>query len=259
MCIRDSLLPARSDRQEGPHQGEAHDQRGQEIIRTVSKKNREAPAPLFFYCPLRPVPFSFRPFASSFLFNRLFFPFRPAVRRPRAHHLFLIHIHSRRLSVRAAFSLIRRLFHPKPPPVPFSPPRPPLLIPLRHSVSYPTSPPPASPRHLQLAAACSSPSAAALRIRIPAPVRPLLRSLLRSIPARHSADRIKHSLPLQAPSLCKPPPPANNRRLQTTAALPGIQQKNPGAANSAPGFFVFRPEHQSTGISLLTFFEPISA
>ena len=224
---RTYLLPARSDWQEGPHQGEAHDQRGQEIIRTVSKKNREAPASLFFIAPCTPFRFhsapSLRPFSStgcSFHSVPQSVPLRPTVRRPPAHHLFLIHIHSRRLSVRAAFSLIRRLFHPKPPPVPFSPPRPPLLIPARHSVSCPTSPPPASPRRQHLAAASISPSAAALRIRIPAPVRPLLRSRLRPrlrpIPARHSAGRIKHSLPLQAPVPGKQPPP-----------LPGYSKKIP--------------------------------
>ncbi len=42
------LLPARPDRQEGPHQGEAHDQRGQEIVRAVSKKKQEGSPSCFF-------------------------------------------------------------------------------------------------------------------------------------------------------------------------------------------------------------------
>ena len=45
---RTYLLPARSDRQEGPHQGEAHDQRGQEIVRAVSKKKQEGSPSCFF-------------------------------------------------------------------------------------------------------------------------------------------------------------------------------------------------------------------
>ena len=46
--IRTYLLPARPDRQEGPHQGEAHDQRGQEIVRAVSKKKQEGSPSCFF-------------------------------------------------------------------------------------------------------------------------------------------------------------------------------------------------------------------
>ena len=94
--------------------------------------------------------------------------------------------------------------------------RPVLRFLFRPAIQFPARP----PRRLHLPAACISPSAAALRIRIPAPVRPLLRSRLRPrlrpIPARHSAGRIKHSLPLQAPVPGKQPPP-----------LPGYSKKIP--------------------------------